>query len=161
MRPAARRDEPCGFRGTQRHLGRPSFGELMSLFGFRDIDLAILVVRLTVGGLMVLHGLPKIKNLKQPASWVASTGWTWAVPFAYFFTLLEFFGGFALIVGFLTQLVALLFVLEMIATTIFSRVKLQKKLLGGLEVDILFLAGALALFLLAGGAWSLDALLKL
>ncbi len=133
----------------------------MSLLGFREIDLAALVLRLVVGGLMVLHGLPKIKNMKQPAGWVRSTGWTWAVGFAYAFTLLEVFGGLALILGLLTQLVAILFVLQMIATTIFSRAKLGKKLILGWELDLLFLAGALALVLLGAGAWSLDALLGL
>ncbi len=133
----------------------------MSLLGFREIDLAALVLRLFVGGLMILHGLPKIKNMKQPAAWVRSTGWTWAVGLVYPITLLEFFGGIALILGFLTQLVGLLFALEMVATTIFSRAKLGKKLMGGWELDLLFLAGSLALMLLGGGAWSLDALLKL
>ncbi len=133
----------------------------MALFGFVDADVAALVLRLVLGGLMVLHGLPKIKNLKQPASWVGSTGWTWAVPFAYLFSLLEFFGGIALILGLLTQLVALLFVLEMIATTIFAQLKLKKKLMGGWETDLLYLVGALALVVIGAGAWSLDALLHL
>ncbi len=110
---------------------------------------------------MVLHGLPKVRNLKQPASWVTSTGWTWAAAFAYAFSLLEFFGGFALILGLLTQLVALLFVLEMIATTVFARAKLGKKLMGGWEMDLLYLVAALALLLLGAGAWSLDAFLGL
>ncbi len=134
----------------------------MSLFGFlASTDLASLVLRLLIGGLFVLHGWPKIKNSKQTASWVASTGWAWATGFAYAFTLLEFFGGLALILGFLTPIVALLFVLQMIATTIFSRAKLGKKLMGGWETDLLFLAGALALVFVGGGAWSLDALLGL
>lgn len=133
----------------------------MSLLGFREIDLAALVLRLVIGGLMILHGLPKIRNLKQPAGWVRSTGWTWAVGFAYAFSVLEFVGGFALILGLLTQLVALLFVLEMIATTIFARAKLGKKLMGGWEMDLLYLAAALALVLLGAGAWSLDAVLRL
>ncbi len=133
----------------------------MSLFGFREIDLAALVLRLVVGGLMVLHGLPKIRNLNKSAAWVRSTGWAWAAPFAYPFGLLEFFGGFALILGLLTQLVALLFVLEMIATILFSRAKLGKKLVGGWELDLLYLAAALALLLLGAGAWSLDAFLGL
>ncbi len=144
-----------------RLLGRPRIGDTVSLFGFREIDLAALVLRLVVGGLMVLHGLPKVKDLKKSAAWVASTGWAWAAPFAYLFGLLEFFGGFALILGLLTQLVALLFVLEMIATTVFARAKLGKKLVGGWELDVLFLVGALALMLLGAGAWSLDALLGL
>ena len=133
----------------------------MSLFGFADSDVAALVLRLVLGGLMVVHGLPKIKNLKQSATWVAGTGWAWAAGFAYAFGLLEFFGGLALILGFLTQLVALLFVLEMIATTLFSRAKLGKKLVGGWENDLLYLVGALALLFLGAGAFSLDALLHL
>lgn len=133
----------------------------MTVLGFREFDLASLVLRLVVGLLFVYHGWPKVKNPKQTAAWVRSTGWTWAAGFAYAFTFLEFFGGIALIVGFLTQITAALFVLQMIATTIFSRVKLKKKLAGGWETDLLFLAGALALLLLGAGAWSLDALLGL
>lgn len=134
----------------------------MSAFGFLEsTDLASLALRLFIGGLFVLHGWPKIKNPKRPASWVASTGWGWAVGFAYAFTFLEFFGGLALVVGFLTRIVGFLFVLQMIATTIFARKKLGKKLMSGWETDILFLAGALALVLLGAGAWSLDALLGL
>lgn len=133
----------------------------MSILGFQDADIAALVLRLFIGGLFLLHGWPKIKNPKQTAGWVKSTGWTWAVGFAYAFTFLEFFGGIALILGILTQITALLFVLQMIATTIFARAKLGKKLMGGWETDLLFLAAALALFFLGAGAWSLDAFLGL
>lgn len=110
---------------------------------------------------MILHGWPKFKNPKRAASWVASTGWGWAAGFAYAFTALEFLGGIALVVGLLTRIVAILFVLEMIATSIFARTKLKKKLMSGWEVDLLFLAGALALVFLGPGAWSLDGLLGL
>ena len=133
----------------------------MTVLGLRETDLAALVLRLVLGVLFVYHGWPKIKNPKQTAAWVRSTGWTWAVGFAYAFTFLEFFGGIALILGILTRIAAALFVLQMIATTIFARVKLKKKLAGGWETDLLFLAGALALLLLGAGPWSLDALLGL
>lgn len=134
----------------------------MSAFGFLgSTDLASLVLRLFVGALFIGHGWPKIKNPRQPAAWVASTGWTWAVPFAYAFTILEFFGGIALVVGLLTRIVGILIVLEMIATTYFSWKKLGKKLFGGWETDVLLLAGGLALVFLGAGAWSLDALLGL
>ncbi len=134
----------------------------MSLFGFLEsADLASLVLRLGLGVLFILHGWPKIKNPKKTAAWVTSTGWTWAAGFAYAFTFLEFLGGLALVLGFLTRIVALLFVLQMIATTIFSRAKLNKKLMGGWELDMLYLAGALALVFLGAGVWSLDALLGL
>jgi putative oxidoreductase len=133
----------------------------MSLLGFREYDLAALVLRLVIGALFILHGWPKIKDPRKPAAWVKSTGWTWAAGFAYPFTVLEFLGGIALVIGFLTPIVALLFVLEMIATTIFARAKLGKKLMGGWETDLLFLGAALALVFLGAGAWSIDALLGL
>ncbi len=134
----------------------------MSAFGFLEsTDLASLVLRVGIGALFIGHGLPKIKNPKQTAGWVASTGWAWAVPFAYAFTFLEFFGGIALVLGLLTRIVGVLFALQMVATTIFSKQKLGKKLFSGWETDLLFLAAALALVFLGGGAWSLDALLGL
>jgi putative oxidoreductase len=134
----------------------------MSAFGFLEsTDLATLALRLFIGVLFVYHGWPKMKNPKQAAAWVKSTGWAWAANFAYAFTFLEFFGGIALILGFLTRVAAILFVLQMIATTIFARAKLGKKLVGGWETDLLFMAGALALVFLGAGAWSVDALLGL
>lgn len=134
----------------------------MSVFGFLEsTDIASLVLRAFVGALFIGHGWPKIKNPKQTAGWVASTGWAWGVPFAYAFTLLEFLGGIALVFGFLTRIIGLLFVLQMIATTVFSRKKLGKKLFGGWETDLLYLAAGLALVFLGGGAWSIDALLGL
>jgi putative oxidoreductase len=134
----------------------------MSTFGFLEsTDLAALTLRIFVGILFFLHGWPKMKNLKQTATWVAGAGWGWSRGFAYAFSLLEFFGGLALVLGFLTRVVGILMVLEMIATTIFARTKLKKKLSGGWEIDLLFLAGASALVFLGAGAWSLDALIGL
>ena len=79
--------------------------------------------------------------------------------FAVLFTLLEVFGGLALILGFLTQIVAVLFVLEMIATTIFSKMKLKRNFMSGYELDVAYAAFALVLALLGPGVWSLDHLL--
>ena len=63
----------------------------------------------------------KIKDLKRPMGWVEGTDWLGGSVFAVLFTLLEFLGAFALIIGFLTQVVAVLFVLELIATSVFSK----------------------------------------
>jgi len=56
--------------------------------------------------------------------------------------------------------VAILFVLEMIATTVFSKTKLNKKFILGYELDLGYpSAFALVLALLGPGSWSLDAIL--
>ncbi len=122
-------------------------------------DVAALVGRVALGALFVSHGWPKIKDITKPVGFVKGTGWPGGAAFAVLFTLLEFFGGLALIIGLLTQIVAVLFVLEMIATTMFSKTKLGKKFSLGYELDLAYAAFALVLAFLGPGAWSLDRLL--
>ena len=122
-------------------------------------DVAALVGRVALGALFLAHGWPKIKDVRKPVGFVKGTGWPGGAVFALLFTLLEFFGSLALIMGFLTQIVAVLFVLEMTATTIFSKTKLKKKFVLGYELDVAYAAFALVLAFLGPGAWSLDHLL--
>lgn len=124
-------------------------------------DTAALVGRLALGAIFLAHGWPKIKDLSKPIGFVKGTGWPGGATFAVLFTLLEFFGGIALILGLLTQFVAILFVLEMIATTVFSKTKLNKKFILGYELDLGYAALALVLALLGPGSWSLDRILGL
>ena len=124
-------------------------------------DAAALVGRIALGALMLAHGIPKMKDLRKPMAFVAGTGWPGGAMFAVLFSLLEFFGGIALILGLLTQPVAVLFVLEMIATTVFSKTKLQKKFSLGYELDVAYAAFALVVALLGPGAFSIDRILGL
>ena len=123
-------------------------------------DAAALIGRVALGASFVAHGWPKVKDLRKPVGFVKGTGWPGGATFAVLFSLLEFFGGLALIIGLLTQIVAVLFVLEMIATTVFSKTKLKKKFISGYELDVAYAAFALVLALLGPGAWSLDRLLR-
>lgn len=122
-------------------------------------DAAALIGRVALGALLVAHGWPKIKDIRKPIGFVKGIGWPGGAAFAVLFTLLEFFGSLALIIGLLTQIVAVLFVLEMIATTIFSKLKLNKKFISGYELDVAYAALALVLALFGPGAWSIDHLL--
>jgi putative oxidoreductase len=122
-------------------------------------DVAALIGRVALGALFLTHGWPKIKDVRKTIGFVKGTGWPGGAAFAALFSLLEFFGGLALIIGLLTQIVAVLFVLEMIATTVFSKTKLNKKFSLGYELDLAYAAFALVLALLGPGAWSLDRLL--
>jgi putative oxidoreductase len=110
---------------------------------------------------MLAHGIPKMRDLRKPMGFVAGTGWPGGAMFAVLFSLLEFFGGLALILGLLTQVVAVLFVLEMAATTVFSKTKLQKKFSLGYELDVAYAAFALVIALLGPGAFSIDRILGL
>jgi putative oxidoreductase len=124
-------------------------------------DLAGLVGRLVLGAIFIAHGWPKVKDVRKTQEFVKGTGWPGGETFALLFTYLEFFGGIALILGLLTQIVAFLFFLEMIATTIFSKTKLNKKFILGYELDVAYGAFALVLAFLGPGAWSLDRILTL
>src|SRR5438094_8568164 len=99
-------------------------------------DLAGLVGRLALGAIFLAHGWPKVKDIQKTIGWVKGTGWPGGAAFAALFSLLEFFGGIALILGLLTQIVAILFVLEMLATTVFPEVKLEKKCILDCELDL-------------------------
>ncbi len=124
-------------------------------------DLALLVGRLALGAIFLAHGWPKMKDLQKTIGFVKGTGWPGGATVAVLFSLLEFFGAIALILGLLTQFVAFLFFLEMIATTIFSKTKLNKKFMLGYELDVAYAAFALVLALLGPGGWSLDRILGL
>jgi putative oxidoreductase len=70
--------------------------------------------------------------------------------------LLEFFGGIALALGFLTRLIALGFVCDMLGAILLV---LLPKGFSGFELEFLLLGSSLALALTGGGRFSVDALI--
>ncbi len=126
---------------------------------FQSLDLASIVLRLAIGSAFMIHGYPKLKPNEQAKGWMKSMGLPVAlVPFA---GVVEFFGGLGLILGILTQIIAILSALWMLSTTWLSVTKIKKKYAGGLEVDITLLLAALALAFLGGGTFSIDHLIGL
>ncbi len=124
-------------------------------------DAAATLARVALGAMFLVHGVPKIKDMKQTMGWVKGTGFPGGAAFAALFSLLEFFGGIALILGVLTQAVAVLFALEMVATMIFAKTKLGKKYVLGYEMDVAFLVLALVVAMLGPGPLSVDRLIGL
>ncbi len=125
------------------------------------VPLAALPLRLAVGTAFVVHGYPKLsgESAKQTRDFMKTIGVPPSV--TSLTALLEFFGGIAIILGFLTPIAGLLIALQMLGTTILSKNKLQKKYVLGYELDIAYLAGALSLMFLGAGPFSLDAILGL
>src|SRR6267143_3514669 len=133
---------------------------IQTLFG-NAVDLPSLILRLAVGTLLMIHGYPKLTaaQRKQGGAWMKSIGMPAAlIPFGGF---VEFFGGIALILGFLTPIVAVLSALWMLSTTWFSISKVKKKYASGYEIDVTLFLAALALALLGSGILSIDHLLGL
>jgi putative oxidoreductase len=68
--------------------------------------------------------------------------------------LLEVIGGVALLIGVLTRIASILFIIEMIGSTITA--KLTKGFVGGYEVDLLLMAIAISLLLTGPGRISIE-----
>jgi putative oxidoreductase len=124
-------------------------------------NLAIFGLRIFGGFSMALHGYPKLFGSKraQIREMIRKGG----IPGLLFdfVGILEFVGGVFLVFGLLTTLASGLLALEMIGTTLLHVIKMRKppvnsKFIGGYEVDVLFLAIYLAIFLLGPGAFSVD-----
>jgi uncharacterized membrane protein YphA (DoxX/SURF4 family) len=79
--------------------------------------------------------------------------------------MLEFFGGLALVIGFLVPIVAFFLALEMIGNTLLKRLKVKASYLqtvpGAFEIDVTCLLLAIPLLVLGAGALSIDAIIGL
>ena len=127
------------------------------MFGLQT-DLASLVVRLALGGIFIVHGYPKLKDLgKGTGQWMKSIGFPSGM--GLFAGIAEFFGGIVVVLGFLTPVVAALFVLWTIGLVWVSIAKIKKKFSGGYELDLLLFAFSLVLLAIGGGLYSIDHLI--
>ncbi len=118
----------------------------------------VLILRIALGAVWIVHGWPKIRDLRQNAQNFQSMGFKPGALFGTAAALLEFFGGIAIVVGLATAPIAALFILEFIVILVWRWSK-RSPFVGGWELDLLILAGAVALFSLGGGAFSLDRML--
>ena len=104
------------------------------LFVFNDW--AILLIRAVLGAILIINGFPKIKNLKGTIANFPQMGfkpgWLWGPLVAF----VEFFGGIALVLGFYTQIFALL-IAGQFTTIVIWKIIRKQKFVGGLEFDLL------------------------
>lgn len=128
-----------------------SFFSLLPLYS----DWGLLAARVALGLMMVAHGFPKLKNLKDTAEWFSNVGFKPGTFWAAVAGIVEFAGGLMLLSGFFTQIAALFIAGQFVVIT-FWKVKGGQKLVGGYEFDLLILGVALLLFTIGGGNFSLD-----
>ncbi|MCL4403839.1 DoxX family protein [Patescibacteria group bacterium] len=122
-------------------------------------DWGLLVLRVVLGLVLIVHGYPKLRGLKQTAGNFSQMGFKPGIFWATIVMLLEVVGGIFLILGFLTQVVSFFLVIEFIVILI--KVKRKAPLVGGFELDLLILAAAAALLTLGAGRFGLDTVLGL
>jgi putative oxidoreductase len=110
-------------------------------------EIGTLILRVTLGALFLIHGVVKFQGgIENIVGWFSSIGLPGFM--AYGVALLEIIGGIALIIGFATRTVSVLYALLMIGAIL--KVKLSVGLLGngqmaGYELDLAFLAMAVYL----------------
>jgi putative oxidoreductase len=113
---------------------------------------APLPIRILAGITFIIHGLPKLLNIAGSEVFFGKMG----LPpdLAMLIGLLEVIGGVALIVGILTRVASILFIIEMIGATIVA--KLSKGFVGGYEFDLLLMSISISLLLTGPGKASIE-----
>jgi len=127
----------------------------------RQTDIGLTILRIVLGVVFMAHGWQKLFVLGLPGvtSGFAQMGIPMPGVMAPFITLLELFGGIALIVGLLTRLAAFGLAADMLVATLLVHMKNGFFAPKGIEFTLLLMAGALAVMLAGPGAYSLDALI--
>ncbi|HEY3221051.1 MAG TPA: DoxX family protein [Gemmatimonadales bacterium] len=133
-------------------------GLFVSLHQFSDV--ALLILRLAVGTIFLLHGLPKRglwsaqPSTQMPAGMLRNLR---------ILSIAEPAGALGLLFGFLTQLAGLGLVIVMVGAITFLRTKVHRKFkeenAPGWEFEFMLLVVALALAILGGGKYALDRLI--
>ena len=138
-------------------------GEPTSLSG-RLSDLAPLVLRVVLGGLMVAHGYLKVVG--GPATFgrlLAGLGVPAPMFMGYLVTYIELVGGALLVVGLLSRLAALALTADLVVAIVLVKVNIgliaPRGMGAGAELDLAYIAGFVFILLAGPGRFSLDRLI--
>lgn len=128
-----------------------TFFSSLSAYG----DWSLLALRIAVGAVFLVHGLPKLKNPGRVAS-----GLGMSAGFGTLLGLAETLGGAAVLIGLWTQLGALALAVVMLGALYFKVVQWNLPFSAtdkmGWEFDLALLASALVLMTLGSGTVALD-----
>lgn len=135
--------------------------------GSVSVSIASLVLRVTLGLIMIPHGAQKLfgtfggPGLGETAQLMARLGLTPGMLWAWVAGLVEFGGGILLLVGFLTRVIGFLIAAQMAAAVL--KVHAPKFFVaeGGMEFALALAAVAVAVLLLGGGSLSVDRVIGL
>jgi len=124
----------------------------------RQLSFGLAALRLAVATIFIRHGAQKL--FVYGFAGVTGAFTQMGIPFpgvtGPFIALLEFFGGIALLIGFLTRVIAVAFVFDMLVAILLVQLK---RGFSGYELEFLLLVSSVAFFLAGAGRFSVDALL--
>lgn len=123
------------------------------------INLAILMLRISVGILTIGHGFPKIMGgvpmWTQLGTFVNPLGiYFWPLMWGFLGACTEFFGGIALTVGFGTRIASLALIFMMIVATVWHIDRGDSYNAYSFPLTLVFVY--LAFFIIGGGSFSFD-----
>ena len=123
----------------------------------RQLSLGLAVLRVAVATIFIKHGAQKLFVFGFAGVTGAFTHMGVPLPgmTGPFVGLLEFFGGLGLLIGLLTRLFALGFVIDMLVAIVLVKLKGG---FSGYELEFLLCGSSLALVLTGAGRFSVDAL---
>lgn len=119
--------------------------------------LGLAVLRVVTGVIFVAHGAPKLfgGGVVSTGDFLSTLGFPLPELFAWVVTLLEFFGGLALIVGLLVAPVAALFVIEMFLGIVLVHAENGFYVIGpgqgGIELNLILIASLVTLIFAGPG----------
>lgn len=119
----------------------------------RNTSLGLLILRIAVGGLMLLHGIAKIGHTSFISGMLTEKGLPSFLSYGVYFT--EIIAPLLILIGFRTRLSAIVYVFGALFAMflVHSRQLFSLNENGGWELELLglYISGALALFFTGGG----------
>ena len=115
-------------------------------------DFGPLSLRIIAGIGLMMHGFPKL--LDVPGTGNSFTNMGLPPELVLIIGLLEFIAGIVILLGILTRIAAGLIAIQMVGAIL--QVKLSKGFIGGYELDLLYLAIMISLFITGPGNLSIE-----
>jgi len=124
----------------------------------KNTDIGLLLLRMTIAGLMLFHGIAKLSNLSGIKNMLTESGLPEIMAFGVYIT--EIIAPILLLIGFRTKLASLVFFFGMLSAMFLAHsgdiFALSKT--GGLQIELILLYafGALVLFFTGAGKYSVS-----
>lgn len=115
---------------------------------------AAVPLRLVMGIIFAVSGYTKLMAMAGTIEYFAKQGFPVPIVTAWFITLLELCGGIALLLGVFVRYLGLLYTIEFIVAAFWVKLPTQGYLAA--RIDLMLIAGAVALYFLGAGRWSID-----